>query len=425
MYDMVMLNKVAKQADGNLKIKLFFCLVIILMFPFFVLAKNYPDGTLIRGRGDIKVFLIKGNKKQWIKSLEIFKVNNFKWRNVKVISPKEVAAIKEEIIISTPISTITPSPSPSVAGSPDLPNLPPVILSPSITPPISAKINPNLPAPDYIRADWLISHTTYNFGRVGQKITFKYSDKAIDRIENFRLYEKRPGSPYFTKIAEFEEMLSTGCEDIDLDGEWMMTEAAPNQCGYWAIQRIILPGGRGMTAYLPAANYSEGEYGYYVVGVDKDGLETLPSSETKLVFLTTVGIFNPADNQPSTEAYPTFKWSVAGGWPASPAGGLADSLVANYLILISDDKNAQSPFWAKTLKVTTGKADHTFTYDGSGLSPAKKYQVYIYGHYRQSEHHPDYISIPLTIPEFWIKTTGQRVSLWNFLKALLFRGFAF
>ena len=37
---------------------------------------------------------------------------------------------------------------------------------------------------------------------------------------------------------------------------------------------------------------------------------------------------------------------------------------------------------------------------------------------------PDFVnssSIPLTIQEFWIKTTGQRVSFWNFLKGLVFR----
>lgn len=396
---------------------LIFSAIIVFSYPLFIFAKSYPDGTLIRVKGDPKVYLIKGNQKEWIKSLAEFKARKLSWKRVKIISLKEFDTIKENVSDRpVPTSDITPLPAAKLASLPLASPSVSVIVSPLATP-VPAKINPNLPAPNYIRADWLISQVTANYGRIGRKITFKYSDKVIDRIENFRLYEKKPGDKFFTKIAEFEEMLSTNCEDIDIDREWMMTEAMPNQCGYWAMQKIIPPGGREATAYLSAANYSEGEYSYYVAGVDKDGLETQPSRETKLVFLTTVGIFSPTNNQEAAEAYPTFKWNIAGGWPTGTT--------ADYLILISDDKNAQSPFWVKTLKVSVGKTEGSFTYDGSGLNPAKKYRVYIYGHYRQSEHDPDYVSVPLTVPEFWIKTTGQRVSLWNFLKALLFRGFAF
>lgn len=401
--------------------KIIFLMLVILVFPLFlsrsspfsvmvrdVFAKTYPNGTLIRVKGDPKVYLIKSNKKEWIKSPEIFKARKLNWKKVKIISLKEFEAIEEVSDSPTPTSAITPKatpqPSPKVTAGEAKP-------TPSVSAtPVPVKINRELPAPDYIRADWLISQTTSRYGRIGQKIIFKYSDKAVDKIQNFRLYEKKPGAQSFVRMAEFEEMLSTGCEDIDMDKEWMMTEAG--QCGYWAMQKIVPPGGREATAYLPAADYSEGEYVYYVVGVDKDGLETRPSPEAKLVFLTTIGIFSPADKKESAEAYPVFKWSIAGGWPAGTT--------ADYLLQISDHQNAQNPFWAKTLKVPAGKAEQLFTYDGPGLNPASKYQVYIYGHYRQSEYDPDYISIPMAVPEFWIKTTGQRVSWWSFLKALLF-----
>jgi len=379
--------------------------ITIFVFPFFTSAKNYPDGTLIRAKGDIKVYLIEGNKKTWIKSPEEFNVRKFSWQKIKVVSKEEVTAIKEE-------EAITPLPSVALS-SPQVSPAVSVSVSPVATP-TPAKINPQLPAPDYIRADWLVSQETAKYGRIGQKIVFKYSEKTVDKIENFRLYEKKPGEQYFSKIADFQEVLSTGCEDINIDGEWMITEAATNQCGYWAIQRVVSPGGRELTDYRSAASYSEGEYSYYVAGADKDGSETPSSPIVKLVFLTTVGIFEPV-NQAVTGSFPKFKWSIAGGWPVSS--------VPDYLVMLSDDQNAQNPLWTKVVKILAGQSDHAFAYDGAGLNPSKKYQLFIYGRYRASEHDPDYISISLTVPEFWIKTTGQRVSLWNFLKGLIFHSF--
>ena len=364
-------------------------LLIIFIFSLFAFAQNYPDGALIRAKDDIKVYLIENNKRTWIKSPEEFNARKFNWQNIQVISKEEVGDIEEEKVV---VESASPSPS----------------STPLATPPIPAKVNLKFPAPDYARADWLISHFTSNYGRIGQKIVFKYSDKDEDNVKNFRLYEKKPGELYFTKIAEFEDIPSVGCDDIAIDEEWMMTEGNP--CGYWVIQKIVPPGGRGTMAYWPAASYSEGEYSYYVAGVDKDGLETKPSPEAKLVFLPTVSIFSPADNKQSAELFPSFKWSI----PNWPAGSTAD-----YLILISDDENTPNPFWAKYLQVPAGKFEQAFTYDGTGLNPASKYKIYIYGHYRQSQYDPDYISIPPSVPEFWTKSPRWSSSLWNFLKALL------
>lgn len=283
------------------------------------------------------------------------------------------------------------------------------------------KINPNFPAPEFIRADWLISSATTNYGRLGEQIVFKYSAKSADRLENYRLYEKKPGEKSFSKIANFEKIPSTDCEGTSISGEWMMTEAGTNQCGYWVIQRVnpsvrLSNDGsrdRRETIYRPAADYSEGEHAYYVVGVDKDGLETSPSSEAKLVFLTTVGIFSPADKQ-IVENYPDFRWSISGGWPA---GATLD-----YFLIISGDPQAKNPAWTKVFRVPSGLTEKYFTYDGSGLDISKKYKTFIFGHYRQSETDPDYISVPLTIPEFSIKPPV--FFWWNFLRAFL-RAFAF
>ena len=202
---------------------------------------------------------------------------------------------------------------------------------------------------------------------------------------------------------------------MDIDGEWIMTEAG--QCRYWFVQRTIPPGGRGIIAYLPSSNYSEGEYSYYVAGVDKDGFETPPSSEAKLVFLNTIKIHSPADKQQAVQIYPIFKWSIANGWPASS--------IPDYFVSISDNEAAQNPLWVKQIKVPArlldgqeGKSDESLTYDGLGLDPTKKYKVYIYGHYRKSEYDPDYISIPFIVPEFRAKSTSSVMSFLGLLKAL-------
>lgn len=381
----------------------FVILVSFFLFPLVAGAGNYFEGALLRAERDIKVYLISNKQKHWVSSIEVFNLNKFKWQNIKVVPKKEITAIEEgEPVV---LEKISPSALPSSSPTPIVSIIP--------TPPVQAKINEKLPAPEYLRADWLVSYSTSNYGRVGQRITFKYSDKEKDRIENFILYEKRPGDIYFKKIANFEEVSSIGCEDIDIDGEWMMTEAG--QCGYWSIQKTVIPGGRGVTAYLPATDYLVGEYVYYVAGTDRDGLETPSSPEARLVFVNPVDILSPTDDQQTSGVYPVFKWSIANDWPISS--------IPDYFISISDNEAAQNPLWGKQIKAPTGISGESVTYDGLGLDPTKKYKVYIYGHYRKSEYDPDYISIPLNIPEFQVKASNPWVSFRGFLKALFLEAF--
>lgn len=397
--------------------KRFFILILFLLFftPFISTAANYIDGSLLRAKGDIKVYLIKNDTKHWVSSLEVFNFHGLKWRDVKVVSKKQTAVIKEGepiVLESTAEDSKSKNIFPSVSPTPQVSEEPSKSSeikeiaegkSEEVVP-ILVKINVDLPIPDYIRADWLTSHATSNYGRVGQKIIFKYSGKERYKIENFNLYEKKPGDKYFHKIAAFEEILSTGCEDIDIDGEWMITEAG--QCGYWSIQKIVLPGGRGMTAYLPVTGYKIGEYAYYVAGADKDGFETKPSSETKLVFLDAADILSPVNNKQVNGVSPTFKWTITGSWPAGS--------VADYFIMISDNENASNPLWTKQLKIPLGETSRQLNYDGVGLDSKEKYKVNIYGHYRNSDESPDYISISLNNPEFWI----QKLSWGSVLKTI-------
>lgn len=390
-------------------------ILFFFLFPVLVLAASYLDGSLLRAKGDMKVYFIKNNTKRWVSSLEVFNFHGFKWQNVKLVSKKQVAAIKEgEPIVlalvsppAIPISSASPTPTISVMSTEEKTVAP---VGSTEVYPTPVKVNSDLPTPDYIRADWLTSNTTSKYGRVGQRIVFKYSDKEKYKIENFNLYEKKPGNKYFHKIAAFEEILSTGCEDIDIDGEWMITEAG--QCGYWSIQKVIPPGGRGMTVYLLASNYAVGEYVYYVTGADKDGFETKPSSETKLVFLDAVDILSPVNDKQINGVSPTFKWTVADKWPLGS--------VADYFVMISDNENALNPLWTKQLKIPLGETGRQLDYDGVGLDPSGKYKVNIYGHYRSSDESPDYISISLNNPKFWITKPG-----WGSLLDSLFALFSF
>jgi len=51
----------------------------------------YKDGVLLRAENSPTVYLIENGQKRKIGSLEIFTINNFKWKNVIVVSEKEIA----------------------------------------------------------------------------------------------------------------------------------------------------------------------------------------------------------------------------------------------------------------------------------------------------------------------------------------------
>src|SRR3989344_8163734 len=94
----------------------FLILVSFFLLPVFAIAANYLDGSLLRAEGDIKVYLINNNIRRWVSSIEVFNSRNLKWPDVRVVSKKEVMAIKEGepiIVEPTPLISITPTPSPS------------------------------------------------------------------------------------------------------------------------------------------------------------------------------------------------------------------------------------------------------------------------------------------------------------------------
>ncbi len=53
-------------------------------------SPNYPDGSLIRAKGDYKVYIVKGGYKRWVQSSEIFKFYpHLGWQAVIEVTPEE------------------------------------------------------------------------------------------------------------------------------------------------------------------------------------------------------------------------------------------------------------------------------------------------------------------------------------------------
>jgi len=53
-------------------------------------SPNYPDGSLIRAKGDYKVYVLSGGYKRWIQNSEIFKFYpHFGWQAVIEATPEE------------------------------------------------------------------------------------------------------------------------------------------------------------------------------------------------------------------------------------------------------------------------------------------------------------------------------------------------
>jgi hypothetical protein len=61
---------------------------------------NYPDGSLLRAKGDYKVYIIKGNYKRWIQSAEIFNAyGHLSWEDIIEVEPSELAQYQEAWLI--------------------------------------------------------------------------------------------------------------------------------------------------------------------------------------------------------------------------------------------------------------------------------------------------------------------------------------
>jgi len=60
------------------------------LFSYAVFQIQYPDGTLLRAGDDIKVWVIKDNKKMWIETPEIFNSLGYNWNDIISVSPADL-----------------------------------------------------------------------------------------------------------------------------------------------------------------------------------------------------------------------------------------------------------------------------------------------------------------------------------------------
>ncbi|OGC47058.1 MAG: hypothetical protein A3A94_01155 [Candidatus Portnoybacteria bacterium RIFCSPLOWO2_01_FULL_43_11] len=61
---------------------------------------SYPDGSLLRAKGDYKVYVIKGNYKRWIQTAEIFNAYpHLRWENIIEVEPEALNQYQEAWLI--------------------------------------------------------------------------------------------------------------------------------------------------------------------------------------------------------------------------------------------------------------------------------------------------------------------------------------
>lgn len=65
-----------------------------------ILNSSYPDGSLIRAKGDYKVYVINGKYRRWIQNPEIFSFyGHFKWASVIEVTPQERDSYQESWLV--------------------------------------------------------------------------------------------------------------------------------------------------------------------------------------------------------------------------------------------------------------------------------------------------------------------------------------
>lgn len=68
-------------------------LLTALFLPVFSYAQTFPDGKLLRGENDVKVYLINNGIKRWLKNIDVFNSYHLSWKDVQVVTGKTINAI--------------------------------------------------------------------------------------------------------------------------------------------------------------------------------------------------------------------------------------------------------------------------------------------------------------------------------------------
>jgi hypothetical protein len=73
----------------------------------------YPDCNLIKQVDEEKVYYIDGTTRRWVKSIEAFNANSFKWEAIQIINATDMNHYTLGEDITGKISTVSPTPTPS------------------------------------------------------------------------------------------------------------------------------------------------------------------------------------------------------------------------------------------------------------------------------------------------------------------------
>lgn len=90
---------ISKMREFSMKKSVFIHLIIILIgasCPSLGFSVQYPDGTLLRAKDDIKVWVIKNGQKEWIESPEIFNSFGYNWNDIITVNQAELDFYSEQ-----------------------------------------------------------------------------------------------------------------------------------------------------------------------------------------------------------------------------------------------------------------------------------------------------------------------------------------
>jgi len=84
---------------------IFFNLITLLfLFGVFLIptkaSELYPDGSLVKGRGEAKIYQVFKDQRYWIRNPEIFKSYNFSWEDIKEVDVNELTTYKTVELIT-------------------------------------------------------------------------------------------------------------------------------------------------------------------------------------------------------------------------------------------------------------------------------------------------------------------------------------
>lgn len=250
-----------------------------------------------------------------------------------------------------------------------------------------------IPAPTQTVESMVIGNKPGQWTLAVPSLTFQfpYASLSTYSVKGFRIYGQKPGETSFTKIAEFPNLpTSTEIGKSVYSNGWKLFFTPLSTSTIWTAYKSTADTSTTYTAdYQPYTSYQPGAYKYYVVAVDAYGREGTASAVTTENILAPITILSPNEAQSPVTQPPTFKWTIASGWPSTPP---------NNIYLIDEATPWPHTIWYKQLWTSNG----SYVYDGAALDPSKKYVVVIHSRYYPT-YNTSYLSHAAAATTFWVK----------------------